>query len=74
MHQGENGVVYRPSDPQSLLGVVSAAWESAGELERLGAGARQSFESLYTEDANYRMLMDIYGQAIKRSQTFRDVQ
>ena len=39
-----------------------------GELERLGAGARQSFESLYTEEANYRMLMEIYQQAIEVSQ------
>lgn len=35
-----------------------------GDLERLAEGARQAFEARYTEDANYRMLMAIYQQAI----------
>ncbi|MFZ1643034.1 MAG: hypothetical protein WAV07_16715 [Candidatus Contendobacter sp.] len=35
-----------------------------GDLERLAEGAWQAFEARYTEDANYRMLMAIYQQAI----------
>jgi glycosyltransferase involved in cell wall biosynthesis len=65
VRQGENGVVFAPGDPQSLLGVVRSAWETAGELERLSVGARQSFEALYTEEVNYRMLMAIYAQAME---------
>lgn len=68
VRQGENGVVFAPGDPQSLLAAVRAAWEKTGELERLAAGARRSFEVLYTEEANYRMLMAIYAQAIDVSQ------
>lgn len=64
VREGENGVVFEPADPQSLLKTLRAAWETTGELERLAAGARRSFESLYTEDANYRMLMEIYEQAM----------
>jgi len=65
--QGENGVVFPPANPQSLLETVRAAWHGEGELERLGAGARQSFEASYTEKANYKLLMDIYQQAIEVS-------
>jgi len=68
VRQGENGVVFAPGDAQSLLGVVRTAWETADELERLAVGARRSFEALYTEEANYRMLMAIYAQAIDVSQ------
>lgn len=65
VQQGKNGVVFAPGDPQSLLAAVRAAWEKTGELERLAAGARRSFEALYTEDANYQMLLAIYAQAME---------
>ncbi len=64
VHPGENGVLFAPANPESLLREVRTAWETPGRLERLGQGARQSFEARYTEDANYRMLMAIYQQAI----------
>jgi glycosyltransferase involved in cell wall biosynthesis len=67
VREGQNGVVFEAGDPESLLKAVRTAWEAPGELERLAAGARQSFEALYTEDANYRMLMGIYEQAMEVS-------
>lgn len=67
VRKGENGVVFRPADPQSLLESVRAAWESEGYLARLASGARRSFEDLYSEEANYKMLMTIYEQAIEVS-------
>lgn len=63
VRHGENGIVFPPNNPQSLLDAVQASWESEGQLEHLAAGASCSFETLYTEDVNYRMLMKIYGQA-----------
>lgn len=72
VQQGENGVVFAPGDPQSLLAVVCAAWETTGELEHLAAGARRSFEALYTEEANYRMLMAIYEQAMEVHSSRKD--
>ena len=56
-------MVFAPGNPVSLTQTVRTVWETAGELERLGAGARASFESLYTEAANCQILMDIYEQA-----------
>jgi glycosyltransferase involved in cell wall biosynthesis len=64
---GKNGVMFAPGDPQSLLESVKALWEVEGELERLAAGARHSFETLYTEQENYKVLMNIYKQAIEVS-------
>ncbi len=64
VRKGENGVVFKPADPQSLLEIVRTAWETTGELERLAGGARRSFETLYTEDADYRRLITIYEQAM----------
>lgn len=71
VRQGENGVVFRPADPQSLVETVRAAWESEGYLDRLAGGARRSFEELYSEEANYKMLMTIYEQAIEVSRRRR---
>jgi glycosyltransferase involved in cell wall biosynthesis len=64
---GMNGVVFEAANPQSLLTTVRNAWRTPGLLEQLGAGARQSFATLYTEDINYACLMDIYQQAIQRN-------
>ena len=42
VQQGENGVLFSPGNPQSLLQVVRTLWETAGELEQLATGARHS--------------------------------
>ena len=67
VQDGQIGVVFAPGDPQSLLAAVRTAWETEGELERLGIGARRSFEAMYTEDANYRILTNIYERAMEVS-------
>lgn len=72
VQQGENGVVFEPANPQSLLNAVRSVWEKDGELERLAEGARYSYEQLYNEDANYRTLMMIYEQAIEVNQRRRN--
>ncbi len=64
VRDGLSGVVFPPGDAAALLAAVRAAWSTPGLLERLGAGARTAFATLYTEDANYRQLMAIYEQAI----------
>ncbi|WP_415356589.1 glycosyltransferase family 4 protein [Halioglobus sp. Uisw_031] len=67
IRSGENGVVFEPGNPESLLNTIRSLWESPGELERLARGARRSFDALYTEEENYRILMDIYRQATEVS-------
>lgn len=64
---GENGLVFEPSAPHSLLEVVQSAWQTPGLLERIGKHARAEFEEKYTEDANYSRLIKIYESAIGRT-------
>ena len=64
VEHGLSGVVFPPAQPAALLAQVRAAWESPGQLEQLGQGARQAFEQHYTEAANHATLMSIYQQAI----------
>ena len=62
---GESGVVFKPGNPESLKDEVRKAWETPGMLERLGEGARAAFLKEYTEDVNYKRLMEIYEAAIR---------
>ena len=64
VENGEKGLVFESANPDSLLHEVQTAWKSNGLLERLARAARAEFETKYTEDANYRMLMAIYQDAI----------
>jgi glycosyltransferase involved in cell wall biosynthesis len=72
VQDGISGVVFSPGDSQSLLQRVREAWESPGMLERLSAGARNAFERFYTEDSNYKRLMEIYDLAIAVSKSRRN--
>lgn len=67
VEHGRSGIVFEPADPESMMQEIRAAWETPGFLKSLGLGARLEFEKKYTEETNYRMLMDIYHQAIEVS-------
>lgn len=67
VRHGFNGVVFEAANPQSLLATVKTAWCTPELLERLGKGARKSFEAFYTEEINHARLMAIYQAAIKRN-------
>jgi len=64
VQDGENGLLFEPHNPHSLLSVVRTAWSFHGGLEVLALGARRSFDSLYNEYTNYRALIKIYESAI----------
>ncbi|AUN95717.1 glycosyltransferase family 4 protein [Pseudazoarcus pumilus] len=65
VENGVSGFTFEPGQPEALLAAVRRHWDDQPELERLGRGARAAFEARYTEEANYRMLMDIYQSAIE---------
>lgn len=62
---GVSGVVFEPGNPASLRQALQDAWQAPGALEQLGRGARQAFETNYTEESNYSTLMRVYEQAMK---------
>ena len=67
VRDGESGVVFEAASPGSLLNSVRAAWQTPAILQNLGQGARQAYDALYNEDANYQTLMQIYEQAMTQS-------
>jgi glycosyltransferase involved in cell wall biosynthesis len=67
VRQGENGVVFEAGTPDSIVRELRRCWGAPGLLERLGHGARRSFETCYSEDASYEQLMAIFERAIAAS-------
>jgi len=61
---GVSGLVFAPGDAADLHRRVAAAWVAPGLLPRWGEGARQAFESHYTEAANHERLLAIYAAAL----------
>jgi len=58
------GLHFNPGDPQDLAVKVEWAWNHPLEIARMGRMARRKYESDYTAEKNYSLLMEIYEQAI----------
>lgn len=65
VQHGVNGVVFEASNPSALVSVVKNALENESSLALMAHGARNAFEELYNEKANYYTLMQIYEDAMK---------
>lgn len=57
------GFHFAPGDPDDLARKVLLAWDHP-ELERIRAAARAEYESRYTAERNYEILMEIYEACI----------
>ena len=58
------GLHFNPGDAQDLASKVAWAWNHPTELARMGHAARAKFESDYTAEKNYSLLMEVYEQAM----------
>lgn len=67
---GECGVVFQPGAPNSLLAEVKALWGDEKRLKQCAESSRAEFETKYTEEANYKTLMNIYEKAQWFSKNF----
>jgi glycosyltransferase involved in cell wall biosynthesis len=63
---GETGILFPPGDAGELAAGAARLWDDAAGVERMGAAALREYESAYTPQQNYRMLMDIYRLARAR--------
>jgi glycosyltransferase involved in cell wall biosynthesis len=61
---GRTGLHFRPADPEDLAAKVEWARTHPKEMEAMGRAARAEYESKYTAERNYQMLMEIYERAI----------
>ncbi|MBN9660690.1 MAG: glycosyltransferase [Acidobacteria bacterium] len=66
---GVTGLHFKPGDAADLA--AKAAWlaEHPQEALRMGSAARAEFEDKYTARANYRILLDIYQEALDTNAT-----
>ncbi len=69
MSHGSTGLHFRVEDPGDLAEKVAWAFENPGELSRMRHEARAEYESRYTAERNYSMLMDIYRYAAERARS-----
>lgn len=63
IREGENGALFEPANPASLLRTVQTLWTDILQLSSLANKARNDFEEKYTESANIFQLMKIYKAA-----------
>lgn len=60
---GYNGLTFKPGDASDLADAVRYAIAHPALMSQLSSNARFSFEDYYTENANYKTLVEIYGRA-----------
>jgi glycosyltransferase involved in cell wall biosynthesis len=58
------GLHFNPGDAQDLARTVEWAWNHPAELVEMSHAARRKYETAYTGEQNYDLLMRIYDQAL----------
>jgi len=64
VHDGVTGLLFRADDPQDLCTKVRNLIASPEKLAEMGRQGRRIYLERYTNDRNYKMLMDIYTRVI----------
>ncbi|HMJ60936.1 MAG TPA: glycosyltransferase family 4 protein, partial [Bryobacteraceae bacterium] len=61
---GRTGLHFTTGDSADLTQKVEWAWNHPSQLAEMGREARRDYESLYTPEMNYSLLMAIYQQVV----------
>jgi len=64
VEDGRTGLHFTPGDAVDLAAKVKWAWNHPERMREMGREARQVYESKYTAETNYPLLMEIYRHAI----------
>jgi len=67
---GVTGLLFDPSDAADLAAKLAWADRHPEAMRRMGRAARAEYEAKYTPEKNYRMLIDIYEDAISAMERF----
>ena len=59
----ETGILFTPGSSSELAQSLRWALQHRSEMRRMQMNARREFETKYTAEANYRILMNIYSEA-----------
>ena len=65
IEDGKTGLLFEPGNPDDLAAKVCKLMENENAVIKMGKAARAEFETKYTAERNYEMLMDIYEMAIR---------
>jgi glycosyltransferase involved in cell wall biosynthesis len=60
---GHSGLHFNPGDHEDLARKVEWAWTHPAEMRAMGENARKEYDTKYTAETNYPMLMEIYERA-----------
>ncbi|MGH9345258.1 MAG: glycosyltransferase family 4 protein [Terriglobia bacterium] len=61
---GRTGLLFEPGKAEDLAEKVDWAWNHPERMVEMGKEARQEYETKYTAEKNYPLLMEIYQHAI----------
>jgi glycosyltransferase involved in cell wall biosynthesis len=65
VEEGRTGLLFRPGDSGDLAEKVRWAVDHPDVMCRMGEAARREYEEKYTPEKNYKMLLNVYEQAIR---------
>ena len=63
---GHTGLHFTPGDAEDLSAKINWAWNNPDKMAQMGRAARKEYESRYTAEKNYKMLIDIYERALTK--------
>lgn len=66
VEDGRVGLNFTLGEPEDLAAKVDWAWNHPNECRRMSEEARREYETRYTAERNYGMLMEIYETALRR--------
>lgn len=69
---GVTGLLFNPADATDLAAKIAWAESHPERMLEMGRAARAVYEAKYTPERNYRILMDIYEEAIAAVHGVRD--
>lgn len=64
VENGRTGLHFVPGDADDLAAKVEWAWTHPDEMDEMGRAARVEYETKYTAERNYVLMMQIYEQAL----------
>jgi glycosyltransferase involved in cell wall biosynthesis len=68
VQDGHTGLLFTSGNPEDLANKVRWAVEHPDVMCRMGQNARREYEEKYTPDKNYKLLLNIYEDALRKRQ------
>jgi glycosyltransferase involved in cell wall biosynthesis len=67
VEHGKTGYLFPPGDSTALANLIKKISNDQKLRDELGKNARSEFESRYTSERNYQILLDIYSEALRKA-------